>query len=84
MSVETNEESKKVDSYSCAIKAFAGQLPQLKTVGYIPREICKHVFFFLNEENGRIKESVPSTKYRSFPILEGGIRHKRQKVDRFF
>ena len=49
--IETNEESKKVDPYSCAINAFVGQFPQLKTVGHIPRDIHGHVFFFLKEEN---------------------------------
>ena len=53
--IETNEESKKVDPYNCAIKALVGQPPQLKTVGHIPREISRHVFFFLKEENGRIE-----------------------------
>ena len=49
--IETNEESKKVDPCSCAINAFVGQFPQLKTVGHIPRDIHGHVFFFLKEEN---------------------------------
>ena len=71
--IETNEESKKVDPYSCAIKAMVGQPPQLKTVGHIPREISRHVFFFLKEENGRIEGSVHSTKYRPSPIPAGGL-----------
>ena len=44
--IETNEESKKADPYSCAIKALVGQPPLLKTIGHIPREISGHVFFF--------------------------------------
>ena len=71
--IETNEESKKVDPYSCAIKALVGQPPQLKTVGHIPREISRHVFFFLKEENGRIEGTVHSTKYRPSPIPAGGL-----------
>ena len=71
--IETNEESKKVVPYSCAIKALVGQPPQLKTVGHIPREISRHVFFFLKEENGRIEGTVHSTKYRPSPIPAGGL-----------
>ena len=71
--IETNEESKKVDSYSCAIKALVGQPPQLKIVGHIPREVYRHVFFFLKEENGRIEGTVHSTKYRPYPIPAGGL-----------
>ena len=71
--IETNEESKKVDPYSCAIKALVGQPPQLKTVGHIPREISRHVFFFLKEENRRIEGTVYSTKYRPFPIPAGAL-----------
>ena len=56
--IETNQESKKVDPYRCVIKALVGQPPQRKTVGHIPREISKHVFFFLKEENGRIEGTV--------------------------
>ena len=67
--IVTNEESNKVDPYSCAIKALVGQPPQLKTVGHIPR----HVFFFLKEENGIIKGTVHSTKYRPSPIPAGGL-----------
>ena len=71
--IETNEESKKVDPYSCAIKALVGQPPQLKTVGLIPREISRHVFFFLKEENGRVEGTVHSTKNRPSPIPAGGL-----------
>ena len=71
--IETNEESKKVDPYSCAIKALVGQPPQLKTVGHLPREISRHVFFFLKEENGRIEGTVHSKKYRPSPIPAGGL-----------
>ena len=71
--IETNEESKKVDPYSCAIKALVGQPPQLKTVGHIPREISRHVFFFLKEENGRIEATVHSTKYLPSPTPAGGL-----------
>ena len=40
--LETNDESKKSTSGT-------------KTVGHIPREISRHVFFYLSEENGKIE-----------------------------
>ena len=67
--IETNEESKKVDPYSCAIKAFVGQSPQFKTVGHILREISSHVFFFLKEQNGKFEESVYSAGGLEIPIF---------------
>ena len=65
--IETNEESKKVDPHSCAIKAFVDQPPQLKTVGHTPSKIP------LNEENGRIEGSIHSAGYRPYPIPAGGL-----------
>ena len=44
--IETNEEPKKVDPYSCAIKALVGQPPQLKTVGHILERSLDLYFFF--------------------------------------
>ena len=52
--IERNEESKKVDPYSCAIKAMVYISQQLKTVEHVPREISRHAFFFLKEENGKV------------------------------
>ena len=37
---------------------------QIKTVGHIPREISRHVYFFLKEENGNIDGTVKSLEYR--------------------
>ena len=67
--IETNQESKKVDPYSCAIKAFVGQSPQFKTVRHILREISSHVFFFLKEQNGKFEESVYSAGGLEIPIF---------------
>ena len=52
---------------------MVGQPPQLKTVGHIPREISRHVVFFLKEENGKIEGSVHSTQYRYSPIPAGEL-----------
>ena len=51
MKVETNKESKKIDPYCCVNKAMVEIPPQLKTVGHVPKEISRHIFFFLKEEN---------------------------------
>lgn len=69
--IETDEESKKIDPYCCAIKASVDQ--QVKTVGHIPREISRHVYFFLKEENGSIDGSVKSIQYKPSPIPAGGL-----------
>ena len=47
--LETDKESKKIDPYCCAIKAMVDIPPRLKTVGYVPRESSRHIFFFLKE-----------------------------------
>ena len=56
--IKTDKESKKIDPYCCAIKAMVHILPQLKTVGHVPREISRHIFFFLKEENGKVNGFV--------------------------
>ena len=42
-------------------------------MGHIPREISRHVCFFLKEESGEIEGSVNSTKYRPSAITVGGL-----------
>ena len=40
--------------------------PQLKTVGHVLREISRHIFFFLKEENGKVDGFIYSTQYTFF------------------
>ena len=47
---------------------------QIKTVGHIQREISRHVYFFLKEENGNIDGTVKSLEYRPSPIPAGGLK----------
>ena len=47
--------------------------PQLKTVGHLPREISRHIFSFLKEENRKIDSFVYSTQYQPSPIPAGGL-----------
>ena len=44
-----------------------------KTVGHIPREISRHVYYFIKTEGGFVNGSVISTKYRPSPIPSGGL-----------
>ena len=44
-----------------------------KTVGHIPREISRHVYYFIKREDGFINGSVISTKYRPSPFPSGGL-----------
>ena len=46
---------------------------QLKTVGHIPKEISRHIYFFPIEENSQIDGTANSVNYQSHPILAGGL-----------
>ena len=54
--LETNEDSKKIDPYCCAIKTMVSG--KLVTVGHIPSEVSRHTYFYIKEERGRIDGSV--------------------------
>ena len=68
---ETNKDFKKIDPYCCAIKTMVSG--KLETVGHIPREVSKHIYFYIKEEGGRTDGSVLSTRYRPSPIPSGGL-----------
>ena len=67
-------ESKKIDPYCCAIKAMVDIRTRLKTGGHVPREISRHIFFFLKEENRKVDGFVYSTQYQPSPIPTGGLK----------
>ena len=67
-----NEASKKIDPYCCAIKALISG--KLETVGHIPREVLRHVFFSLGESGGRVNDSVLSTRYCPSPKPSGKLK----------
>ena len=69
--LETNEDSKKIDPYCCAIKTMVSG--KLEAVDYTPREVSRHTYFYIKEEGGRINYSVLSTRYRPSPIPYGGL-----------
>ena len=70
--LETNEDSKKIDPYYCAIKTMVSG--KLKTVGHIPREVSRHTYFYIKEKGRRIDHSVLSTRYRPSLIPSGGLK----------
>lgn len=71
--IETEMKSKRIDPYCCAVKTLNGSSAKLITVGHIPREISRHVYFFIKEEAGKVYGSVLSTNYRPSPIPAGGL-----------
>ena len=44
-----------------------------KTVGHIPRELSRDVYFFIKSEGDSVNGTVISTKYRTSPIPAGGL-----------
>ena len=71
--IETNKGSFKIEPYCCEAKAMVRNSTKLVTVGHIPREISKHVYFFLKEKGGIKKGFVFFTKYGFSPIPAGGL-----------
>ena len=45
----------------------------MKTVGHFPREISRHIYFFLKDEHGHTDGTVKSIDYRPWPIPDGGL-----------
>ena len=72
--METNTTSLSADPYACAIKTKNSYFSDWKTVGDIPREISRYVYFFIKEENGNVSGTTKSLKYKSFPIPSGGLK----------
>ena len=64
---ETNQDSISKDPYCCAIK-----MNEL-VVGHIPREISRHVYFFITSEGGVVKGHALSTTYQPSTIPSGGL-----------
>ena len=69
--IKSDKKSKEIDPYCCSIRTSVNQ--QVKTVEHIPREISRHIYFFLGDENGHIDGTVKSIDYRPSPIPAGGL-----------
>ena len=74
VNLETNKLSKNVDLYACAIRAKNQFFHSWKAVGHIPRELFRHVHYFIKTEGGFVNGSVISTKYCPSPIPSGGLK----------
>ena len=73
MEVETNKKSITVDPYACAIRVKHRFFDTWVTVGHIPREISRHVYFFIKVEGGLVHGHVLITNYRHSSIPAGGL-----------
>ena len=56
--VETNKKSITVDPYACAIRVKHRFFDTWVSVGLIPREISRHVYFFIKVEGGLVHGHV--------------------------
>ena len=72
---EKNIVSFQIDPYCCAITITRVDKIGPVTVGHIPREISRFVYFFLHEQ-GAIFGTVVDTEPRISPIPEGGLEIK--------
>ena len=61
------------DPYPCAIKERHSYFVGWKTVGHIPREISRYIYFFVKEENGKGFGTLNLLKYKASPIPSGGL-----------
>ena len=62
-----------IDLCACVVKAKHKYFDGWKTVGHVPREISRYIYFFIKKEGGRISGNVKSLNYKSLPILSGGL-----------
>ena len=65
--METKKISLEVDPYACAIKIKNRSFDSLITVGHIPREISRHVDFFIKTEGGEVVGHAKSLTYSRCP-----------------
>ena len=69
--IKVEVETNKYSMYPIQVKSKCFDV--MYTVGHIPREISRHVYFFIKKEGGWITGSVFSVKYRPSPIPSGGL-----------
>ena len=72
--LETDAKSLPTDPSACATKMKHSYFIGQKTVGHIPREISRYVYFFIKEENGIYIGTLKSIKYKVSPIPSGGLK----------
>ena len=75
MQKETDNKSPQIDPYCCRITIRCANKIGPVTVGHIPREISRFVYFFLHE-GGAVSGTVVDTIPCVSPIPEGGLEIK--------
>ena len=53
------------------MKAKDSYFIEWKTMGHIPREISRYIYFFIKDENGKVFDTF--VKYKVSPIPSGGL-----------
>ena len=71
--LETNPNSTAIDPYACAIKTKHKYFVGWKTVGHVPREISRYVYFFIKQEGGAVNGFLKSLQYKPSPIPSAGL-----------
>ena len=71
--METKNFSLEVNPHACAIKIKNHFFNSLITVRHIPREISRHVHFFIKTEGGKAIGHVNSLTHRPLPMPSGGL-----------
>ena len=74
--IESDKKSKETDPYCCSIRTSVNK--QNKTVGYIPREISRHVYFFLKDDHGHTDGTVKSIDYRNIEFHMSPLHYPYQ------
>lgn len=69
---ETSQISMEIDPYCCKITITRPDKIGPVTVGHIPRELSRFIYFFLHE-GGSVNGTVADTHARVSPIPEGGL-----------
>ena len=69
--IKSDKKSKEIDPYCRSLRTSVNH--QIKTVGHVPREISRHVYFFLKGEQGHIDGTVKSIDYKPSSIPAGGL-----------
>ena len=72
--LETNEDSKKIDPYCCAIKTMVSR--KLEAVSHIPSEVSKHTYFYIKKEGGCIDGSVCQHAIVPHPSLAVDLKYR--------
>ena len=72
--LKTNKNSIRIDLNACAIRVKGKYFNATKTVGQIPREISRHAYFLIKEDEGCFHGKVLPVKYSPSPMLSGGLQ----------